>query len=120
MLASYRVPSPNCAVMLPDTSTAIWMLVSDRFCCGGPFRCGPASTHTATASKSGGRDSARVTRAHRIHPPRARARSSGSTTRRVGRSQRFAHTHASSSTGTASANSTAGYANCGQVSGISR
>ena len=40
MLASYRVPSPNGAVMLPDTSTANWMFVSDRFSLGGPFRCG--------------------------------------------------------------------------------
>jgi hypothetical protein len=51
---SYRVPSPNFAPMLPETSITNSMFVSTRSSPGRSGRWGPAMSTIATASSSAG------------------------------------------------------------------
>ena len=52
---SARFPSPNAAVMLPDTSRQNWMLVTSRSSFGTSDRCGLASNSNAATSTIGGK-----------------------------------------------------------------
>ena len=103
---SLRRPSPNVAVMLPDTSSTNSMFESTRWFPWLSGRCGPASSTIATASSSGAQRFTNLTTPSSPWPRFAPEWSNGM----ASTVPRRRHSQTSSSTGSASRTNTAGKA----------